>query len=78
LSGLNKAVADLEPEMKVKTRQVIAVVTAVSGVAISIVHLSLMIFTELPRRYHNNELWVAIGIALALGGIVLLKTDTKR
>lgn len=64
--------------MKLTTRQLIASVTAVTGAVISIFHLILMIFTDLPRRYHNNELWIAIGAALALGGIVLLKTDRKR
>lgn len=64
--------------MKWTTRQVIGVVTAVTGVALSIFHLILMIFTDLPRRYHNNELWIAIGLGLALGGIILLKTHKKR
>jgi hypothetical protein len=64
--------------MKWTTRQVIGVVTGVTGVALSIFHLILMIFTNLPRRYHNNELWIAIGLGLALGGIVLLKTSKKR
>lgn len=64
--------------MKLTTRQLIASVTAATGAVISIFHLILMIFTDLPRRYHNNELWIAIGAALALGGIVLLKTDRKR
>lgn len=64
--------------MKFTTRQVIGVVTAVSGVAISMIHLSLMIFTDLSRTYHNNELWVAIGFILAVGGLVLLKTSKKR
>lgn len=64
--------------MKLSTRQVIGSVTAVTGTAISIFHLILMIFTDLPRRYHNNELWVAIGFGLALGGLVILKTDKKK
>jgi len=64
--------------MRISTRQIIGVVTAVTGTTLSIFHLILMIFTALPRRYHNNELWVAIGFGLALGGLVLLKTDKKR
>lgn len=64
--------------MQFTTRQVIGVVTAVSGVALSMIHLSLMIFTDLPRTSHNNELWVAIGFILAVGGLVLLKTGKKR
>jgi hypothetical protein len=63
--------------MKLTTRQVIGVVTAVSGAAFSIFHLILMIFTDLPRRYHNNELWIAIGAALAFAGIILWKTDKE-
>jgi len=42
--------------MKLTTRQLIASVTADTGAVISIFHLILMIFTDLPRRYHNNEL----------------------
>ncbi len=64
--------------MSLTTRQVIGVVTAVTGVALSIFHLILMVFTDLPRRYHNNELWVAIGFGLAFAGIILLKTDKER
>ena len=39
--GSEKAVADLEVEMKASTRQVIAVITAVSGAPISLVHFEL-------------------------------------
>lgn len=63
--------------MKLTTQQIIGVVTAVTGAALSIFHLILMVFTDLPRRYHNNELWIAIGAALAFAGVILLKTDKK-
>jgi len=67
---------DLEIEMT--TRQVIGVVTAVTGAAIGIFHLILMVFTDLPSRYHANELWIALAFALAVAGLVLLGTDKKR
>lgn len=60
------------------TRQVIGVVTGVSGVVISTVHIALMLFTDVSRRYHGMELWTAVGFVVAVAGILILTTKKRE
>ena len=56
------------------TRQVIGAITGVTGVVISVVHIVLMLFTDVRYRYHGMELWTAVGFALAVVGVLILTT----
>lgn len=60
---------------KMTTTKLIGLIIALLGVAFSIVHLGLMIFTELSRRYHYFVESVLIGFVLALAGLVLLNAN---
>ena len=43
-----------------------------------IVHLALLMFTDLTRSYHGFGIWIVIGIMTAIAGLLLLgseKTD---
>lgn len=69
----NQEVKDL-----MKTKRIIGVVSGVTGVLILLVHLALMMFTDLSKIYHGYELWIGIGFFLAVIGIILIGTDKKN
>jgi hypothetical protein len=60
------------------TRQVVGIVLAVVGLAISIGHLVFAIFDRIPEKYHSHQAIVVIGFALVIGGLLLLGTDKRR
>jgi len=65
------------------TRRTIGIVAAVVGLAISFGHIILaffgtVLFSAIPEKYHGHELIVAIGIVLALGGLLLLGNDNQE
>jgi hypothetical protein len=61
-----------------KTRRIVGGVTAIVGVAISVGHVVLAFFDSTPERYHTHLALVALGFALALGGLLLLGTAKQR
>jgi len=61
-----------------KTRRIVGGVTAIVGVAISVGHVLLAFFDSTPERYHTHLALVALGFALALGGLLLLGTAKQR
>lgn len=56
------------------TRQVIGAVTGVTGVVISMIHIALMVFTDVRYRYHGMELWTGVGFVVAVVGVLILTT----
>lgn len=61
-----------------RTRRIVGVVAATVGVAITIGHLVFAIFDRIPEKYHSHQAIVAIGFALAIGGLLLLGTRKQR
>jgi len=61
-----------------KTRRIIGGVAAIVGVAISIGHVVFAFFDSTPEKYHTHQVIVAIGFALAIGGLLLLGTAKQR
>jgi len=61
-----------------KTRRIVGGVAAIVGVAISIGHLVFALFDSIPEKYHTHQAIVAIGFALAIGGLLLLGTPKQR
>lgn len=55
--------------------KLIGLIVALIGVMFSFVHLGLMIFSDLSRRYHYFVELVLIGFVLALAGLVLLNAN---
>lgn len=49
-----------------------------TGTLFLLLHLALMIFTDLARRYHNSEVWVVIGVLMAVAGSLILDLDRKN
>ncbi len=60
------------------TTKLIGLVIALIGVIFSFVHLGLMIFTDLSRRYHYYVELVLIGFVLSLAGLLLLGANQKE
>ena len=58
--------------------KLIGLVIALTGVIFSLVHLGMMIFTDLSRRYHYVVEVVLIGFVLYLAGLLLLGERTKQ
>jgi multisubunit Na+/H+ antiporter MnhG subunit len=56
----------------------IGIVLGLMGTLFLLLHLALMIFTDLARRYHNSEGWVVIGILMAVAGLLILSLDRKN
>lgn len=42
-----------------------------------LIHLGLMMFTDLLKRYHDSEFWVIVGFLLAVCGLLLLRADKR-
>ena len=53
----------------------IGTILGLIGTLFLLLHLVLMIFTDLARRYHASEFWVVIGFLLAVVGLLLLGSD---
>ena len=60
---------------KMTTTELIGLIIALIGVTFSLVHLGLMVFSDLSRRYHYFVESVLIGFVLALAGLVLLNAN---
>ena len=57
---------------KMTTTKLIGLIVALIGIVFSFVHLGLMIFTDLSRRYHYFVELMLIGFVLTLAGVILL------
>jgi hypothetical protein len=56
------------------------IVLSLTGVLFSLLHIVLLAFTDLSRRYHGSEIWAGIGFVIAIAGLLLLgavKDDRK-
>ena len=60
------------------TRRTIGIVTAIAGVAISLGHILLAVFTRIPERYHGHETIVFFGFALAVVGLLLISVGKQK
>lgn len=60
------------------TRRTIGIVAAMVGLAISVGHILLAFVSTTPERHHGHGVIVAIGIVLAIGGLLLLGTDKQQ
>ena len=58
-------------------KQKIGTILGLMGTLFLLLHLVLMIFTDLARRYHASEFWVVIGFLLAVAGLLLLSPDQR-
>jgi multisubunit Na+/H+ antiporter MnhG subunit len=61
-------------------KRTIGIVLALTGVLFSLLHIALLMFTDLSRRYHGSEIWAGIGFIIAIAGLLLLgmvKDDGK-
>ena len=56
----------------------IGIFLGLTGTLFLLLHLALMMFTDLARRFHNSEAWVVIGILMAAGGLLILGLDGKN
>ena len=45
----------------------IGIVLGLTGTLFLLLHLALMMFTDLARRFHNSEAWVVIGVLQSSG-----------
>lgn len=59
-------------------RHDIGVVLSLTGTLFSVLHLGLMIFTDLARRYHGSEMWFVVGFLIAIAGLLLLGLDRNH
>lgn len=50
----------------------IGIVLGLTGTLFSLLHLVLMMFTGLGRRYHAAEIWALSGFMMATAGLLLL------
>lgn len=48
---------------------------SLTGTLFSLVHLALLMFTDLSRRYHGSEIWFAVGFILAIIGLLILGSE---
>lgn len=48
---------------------------SLTGTLFSLVHLALLMFTDLARRYHGSEIWFVIGFILAIVGLLILGSE---
>ena len=60
------------------TKRTIGIVTAIAGVAISLGHILLAVFTRIPERYHGHDGIVIFGFALAVIGLLLLSGGKQK
>ena len=56
----------------------IGLILSLTGTLFLLLHLALMIFTDLAGRFHNSEVWVVIGILIAVAGLLILGLDQKN
>lgn len=56
----------------------IGIVLGLIGTLFLLLHLVLMMFTDLARRYHGSEYWAVVGFLIAVAGLLLLGADRKN
>lgn len=52
----------------------IGLVLGLTGTLFLLVHLALMVCTDLALRYHASEMWIAIGSLSAIAGLLILRS----
>ncbi len=60
------------------TRRIAGIIIGLAGIVLSVGHIALAFFANTPERYHGHEVVVALGLALAVIGILLLTDFDKR
>lgn len=58
-------------------KRTIGTILALTGTLFLLLHLGLMMFTDLLKRYHDSEFWVIVGFLLAVCGLLLLRADKR-
>lgn len=53
-------------------KRIVGIVLALTGTLFSLLHIALLAFTDLSRRYHGSEIWAAAGFITAVAGLLLL------
>ena len=61
--------------MPMSLKRAIGIVLSLTGTLFSLVHLALLMFTDLARRYHGSEIWFVIGFILAVVGLLILGSE---
>ena len=59
-------------------KRTIGTILALTGTLFLLLHLWLMVFTDLLRRYHDSEFWMIVGFLLAVAGLLLMRAADKR
>jgi len=59
-------------------KRTIGTILALTGTLFLLLHLWLMVFTDLLRRYHDSEFWMIVGFLLAVAGLLLMRGADKR
>jgi len=60
--------------MRMSVRHEIGLVLGLTGTLFLLVHLALMVFTDLAQRYHGSEMWIVIGSLSAIAGLLILRS----
>lgn len=63
--------------MRMSVKHEIGLVLGLTGTLMLLVHLVLMVFTDLARRYHGSEMWISIGFLTAITGLLLLRSAER-
>jgi hypothetical protein len=64
-----------------KGRKITCIAGTVLGLLVSLVlliHLALLLFTDLTRQYHGFGIWIVIGILAAIAGLLLLFVSDEK
>lgn len=64
--------------MRTSIRHEIGLVLGLTGTLFLLLHLALMVFTDLALRYHASEIWIGIGSLSAIAGLLLLRSAPDR
>jgi glucose dehydrogenase len=59
-------------------KRTIGTILALTGTLFLLLHLWLMVFTDLLRSYHDSEFWMIVGFLLAVAGLLLMRAADKR
>lgn len=79
-SGSKKCIGGCDAFMKetMTTTKLLGLIIGLAGLAFSLVHLAMMILTDLSRRYHYFVELVLIGFVLGMAGLLLLGTNRDK
>lgn len=60
--------------MKMSAKHEAGLILGLTGALFLLLHLAFMVFSDLAQRYHGSEIWIGIGSAGAIAGLLLLRS----